>query len=126
MRSFLRIGAAALLAGTLAACSLDAWLMLCAVALTSSEAEDSASAEPRTSPITCDSFSVMVCMASSSWPVSSFESAWMRTVRSPSARLFATPTATFKGRVILRVTHTANTMAMAIADRPRINTRLWV
>ena len=49
----------ALVSSTLAACSLAAWLIDCAVALTSSEAEDSASALARTSPTTCDSLAVM-------------------------------------------------------------------
>jgi hypothetical protein len=73
----------ALVSSTLAACSLAAWFIDCEVALTSSEADDSASAEERTSPTTWASFAVMSRIELSNWPTSSFEVLSIRTVRSP-------------------------------------------
>ena len=49
-----------------------------------------ASALPRTLVIISDSFATMFCIACSSIPVSSLESTVIFTIRSPSARLFAT------------------------------------
>jgi hypothetical protein len=70
---------------TLAACSVVAWLMLCAVALTSSDADDSESADARTSPITCDNLPTMVCIASINCPISSLDRTSILAVKSPSA-----------------------------------------
>ncbi len=108
---------------TLAACSEVAWLMLCAVAETSSDALDSASAAPRTSPMICDSLPVMFCIAESNWPVSSLLTTSIFAVMSPSANWLATPTATFSGRVMLRVTQKAKPKAIRIAPAARIRIR---
>ncbi len=69
---------------TLAACSEVAWLMLCAVAETSSDALDSASAELLTSPMMPESFSTMPLVANSMLPVS-LSLVCTCTVRSPLA-----------------------------------------
>ena len=47
--------------------------------------------------------SFMSCMACMRWPVSSCECTSMRCVRSPAATLSAILTASFKGRVMARI-----------------------
>lgn len=86
------------------------------MALTCEEAPYSASAAERTSPMICEILTDMFCIAASSWPVSSFVAAWILTVRSPSARWLAAPTASLSGFVMLRVTQKAAKAAKPMAS----------
>ncbi len=97
----------ALVSSTLAACSLVAWLIDCAVALTSSEALARLSAALRTSPMMCDSLPTMLRMALSTMPVSSLEPWPMWALRLPSASCSAAVAASFSGREMIRAMNSA-------------------
>ena len=103
---------------TAAACSELLCDRDCAVALTSSEAEESESAALRTLPMMPERRSTMFRMLCSSSPVSSLASVSIRTLRSPLARRSATSTATPRGFVMLRVIHSAVPKASSRAPSP--------
>ncbi len=93
----------ALVSSTPAACSVEAWLSDCAVALTSSEAPARVCALALTSPTTCCNLPTMRCIANSNCPASSFDLTSISTLRSPSAIALATSTALPIGLVTLRL-----------------------
>ncbi|MCW0450527.1 hypothetical protein NB706_003361 [Xanthomonas sacchari] len=115
----------ALVSSTPAACSVEAWLSDCAVALTSSDAPARLCALALTSPTTCCSFSTMRCIASSSCAVSSRPRTSIDMLRSPSDSALATLTALPIGRVTLRLMNTprptpSNTPPITMASMVRV------
>ena len=111
---------------TEAACSLDDCESDWAVAETWLAALVRLSAAVRTSPMIWVRRPIMFCMAFISSPTSSLLSDSRRTVRSPSDKRVATPTASLIGRVIERVIHSANPVAMRAAAIRRIMIRVRV
>ncbi len=91
----------------------------------SDEAVAIACAPPRISVTRPSSWSFMSASASCSAPISSFDVAWRRKLRSPAATRRASATAAATGRVMPRVSHQAQTAPKATLSTPsRITVRL--
>jgi hypothetical protein len=112
----------ALVSSTLAACSLDDWLRLCAVALTSSEAPAKLCALPLTLPTTCWSLCTICCVAYSMLLVSPLRTCTCM-LKSPLAMRFmmsaaymgSPPSCLIKLRPISQAANTATSTAAKAA-----------